>query len=79
MLGSYHTNNKSVESQIMKRFLQQQSLKKLDPVIRDSLFIATLLASQDKMFETLYYQPFSNLQLSNVRYNHPVCLCKLAY
>ena len=57
MLESYHTNNKSVESQVMKGFLQRQSLHKLttDPFLCDSNFITTL-PSSGSMFEFNYYE-----------------------
>ena len=52
LLGSFHTNNKSVECQIMKSFLQQQSLQ-INTDIYDSEFVATL-PTHNKSVDTIY-------------------------
>ena len=62
MLGSYHTNNKCIESQIMKTFLQHQSLNcnlALDSCLNDNNFKATL-PSKGNTYVKTYYERFQD-------------------
>jgi len=68
VLGSYHTNNKNIESQIMKKFLLQQRIKSLsnDDVFEDfqELFDNT---SKGSLSETDNSYSFQLMELAKLR------------